>query len=85
MAPGKAAGRPSGRTGERELKLAELLERPGPRRDPGAVAKLSSPDRERRRPRRRRGQTGRGGAGGAGEAGAGAVSPRAAQALLAPC
>lgn len=75
----EAAGRRSGRTGERELKLAERAEPPAS----AAAAGRLTPSRARRAAGGG-GQAG-GGAGGAGEAEAEAVSPRAAQALLAPC
>ncbi|XDC87001.1 hypothetical protein R6Z07F_018174 [Ovis aries] len=77
-APGEAARRRSGRTGERELKLAERAQTPAgswSRRlaEPAGLRGAGEAERE----------AGRGGAGGAGEAGAGSL--RAAQALLAPC
>lgn len=69
----EAAGRGNRRTGERELKLGERAE---PQASAAAARRLT-PSRARR--------AAGGGAGGAGEAEAEAASPRAAQALLAPC
>lgn len=77
-APGEAARRRSGRTGERELKLAERAQTPAGSRS----RRLAEPARLRGAGEAER-EAGRGGAGGAGEAGAGSL--RAAQALLAPC
>jgi hypothetical protein len=79
-APGEAAGRLSGQTGERELKLAERAQRDAA----GCTAELSPASRWAGAAWACRGRV-RGRGWGAGEVEAEAVSPRAAQALLAPC